>query len=524
MTSPLARRGVPVVAALALALATAGALAAPAAASPTASTSAGHEIARLANADDSPGPGPDAGIEAVLDRELPASGAPGVAYAVVTDGELSAVGARGVAELGSGRTLADDTPFSIGSVTKSVTAVAILQLVEAGEVDLDASFARYLPAFAGGPAEPVTVRQLLGHTSGYSTLQGNTSHAGGSGSDALARAVDALASTAPANPPGERWEYSNTNYQILGRLIEVVSGEDYAGYVTAHVLEPIGMRDSFVADGAVHDEAATGHRPWFFGRLALRDRATDRATAPQGGVWASARDLARYLGVLMNGRDDVLSAADKALMTRPASAVSPFYGLGWFLDDTDGTVGHDGSTPGFESLATMLPAQNRAVVVLVNAGSGIGFGETLALREAVTAEGLGLAAPAQPSRLGQQALFVGLLALPLFYLAVAAWAIAHRDALRAKRRGGAAGWFSLLFPVLTTAVAAWVIVELVPSMLGAPLGTLARFQPDLGVALVASAVLGVAWAVLRLVLALTGRAPAPDAPATDAPVPRPSTA
>ncbi len=92
------------------------------------------------------------------------------------------------------------------------------------------------------------------------------------------------------------------------------------------------MENSFVADGEIHESMATGHRPWFGTKRPLPDNATDRGTAPQGGIIASANDLARYMQMMMNGQDDVLSAEGKALMMRPASETSPFYGFGWFVD------------------------------------------------------------------------------------------------------------------------------------------------------------------------------------------------
>ena len=448
---------------------------------------------------------PDESIEGVIDAEMPASGVPGLAYAVVTDGEITSAGARGVVESGTDREVTADTPFQAGSVTKSVTALAVMQLVEAGEVDLDAPVSQYLDAFSGQPAGVVTVRQLLSHTSGFSTLQGNASHTDDTGgADELARRVDGLATQEPADKPGERWEYSNTNYQILGRLVEVVSGQDYQTYVTASILQPVGMDDSFMADGEVHEEMATGHRPWFGTKRPLAEQRTDRATAPQGGLVASANDLALYLQVMMNGQDDVLSADGKALMMRPASPASPFYGLGWFLDTGAGTVWHSGSTPGFESLATMVPTEGDGVVVMVNGGSGIGFGETTQLRNAVTAAALGRDYSGEGSRWSQQALFLGLVILPIVYLLAMAWAWRHRDAVRAKSTNGF-GRFSLWFPLLTTVVAAWVILWLVPTLIGAPLGTLRLFQPDLGLLLLTSAAAGVLWAGSRLGVAYTGR-------------------
>ena len=113
---------------------------------------------------------------------------------------------------------------------------------------------------------------------------------------------------APAHAAGERWEYSNTNYVILGRLVEVVSGQDYQDYVTSHILQPVGMAHSFVSDGEVHESMATGHRPWFGTKRPLSENATGRGIAPAGGIVASVSDLALYLEMMMNGEDDVVSA------------------------------------------------------------------------------------------------------------------------------------------------------------------------------------------------------------------------
>ena len=445
---------------------------------------------------------PSGAIDDVIDREMSSSGVPGLAYAAVVDGEITSVGARGVVRLGGETAVTPETPFLTGSISKSFTALSVMQLVEAGEIHPDDPFSQHLGDFSSGAAQDITVRQLLSHTSGYSTLQGNVSHTDRSGgTDELARRVDQLASAAPAHAVGE-WEYSNTNYQILGRVVEVVSGQDYQSYVAEHILEPIGMRNSFVADGEVHPSMATGHRPWFGTKRPFAENRTHRGTAPQGGIVASANDLVRYLQTMMNGHDDVLSAEGKSAMMRQASAASPFYGLGWFVDSDNGTVSHSGTSPGFETLATMVPTEKKAVVVLVNAGSGVGFGETTQLRNAITAQALGLEYDGEGSRLSQKTLFVALVLLPFVYALSMIWAWRHRMAIRAK--SGTFGRFSLWFPLLTTLGAAWVILRLVPNLFGTPLANIRLFQPDLGIALVATAVTGVLWAVFRLAVAYTG--------------------
>jgi CubicO group peptidase (beta-lactamase class C family) len=435
---------------------------------------------------------------------MPASGVPGLAYAVVTGDEVTETGAHGVVEIGDDREVTADTPFPLGSISKSFTALAVMQLVEAGEVDLDAELGQYLEGFSGRAAGAVTIRQLLSHTSGFSTLQGNASHTDSTGGrDELERLVDRLAEANLAYSPGERWEYSNTNYQILGRLIEVVSGQEYQTYIATNILEPVGMENSFVGDGEVHEEMATGHRPWFGTKRPLADNTTHRGTAPQGGVVASANDMALYMQMMMNGEGDVLSAEGKTQMMSPASAASPYYGFGWYLDPPNGTVWHSGLVPGAEALATLVPSEREGVVVLVNANSGLGFGETTQLRNGITATALGLDYNGEGSRWSQKALFISLVVLPFIYLLNMIWAWRHRDEIRAK--SGSFGMFSLWFPLLATLVAAWVILWLVPNLFGSPLDNLLLFAPDLGLALIFTAAFGVLWAVFRLGVAYTGK-------------------
>jgi CubicO group peptidase (beta-lactamase class C family) len=448
---------------------------------------------------------PDDSIEDFIDSVMPASAAPGISYAVVSDGEITSAGARGVVKIGTDTAVTPDTPFVIGSISKSFTALAVMQLVEAGKVELDTEVSNYLDEFAGKPAGAITIRQLLSHTSGYSTTQGNAGHPDSTGdTDDLARDVDRLADVTPANSPNAKWEYSNANFEILGRLIEVVSGDDYQSYVTTNILKPVGMDHSFVADGEIHTSMATGHVPWFGTKLPLDTGTTDRATAPQGGIIASASDLALYLQMMLNGKDDVLSADGKALMMRPASEVSPGYGFGWFVAADPGVVWHSGVSPGVETLATLIPAEHKAVIVLVNGGSGMGIGESDQLRVGISDLALGLSSYDAGGTTGRLALFLGLALLPIFYLLSMVWAWLRRTKIRAKR-SSVSGQFSLWFPLLTTLAAAWVLLGLAPMLNGTPLAHWAIFQPDVVLVFVASAVTGVLWSGFRLVVAFTGK-------------------
>lgn len=442
---------------------------------------------------------PSGSIDDFIASEMPNSGAPGLAFAVVKDGVIES-DELGEVLIGSGRKVTAETPFVLGSITKSFTAMAVMQLVEASQVDLDAGISHYLPEFLAHASGAITVRQLLSHTSGYSTLQGNETHTDLTGSeDELSRQVERVAHRKPAYRPGARWEYSNANYQILGALVEAVSGRDYAAYVETEILEPIGMEHSFVADGKSHDTMAIGHRPWFGTKRPFQDTMTERVIAPAGGVYASAGDVAKYLAIMMNGEDYIISAKSKAEMLRPASEASPFYGLGWFIDAQQGSVYHTGTSPGVETLAILVPTERKGIVVLVNAGSGIGIGETSELLNGISARALGLDYAGEGNRWQQKALFVGMTLLPLVFVLAMIWALLHRTALRAK--SGPFGLFSLWFPLLTTLVMAWFFFHLIPELFGVSIATLGLFQPDLVLIFKASALTGVTWAIFRLGIA-----------------------
>ena len=439
-------------------------------------------------------------LEAFIEDELSAAGIPGVAYAIIDETGIRA-GAHGTVDLRTGEAVAPDTPFQLASISKSFTAMAILQLVEAGDVELDGELSQYLDAFSGIPAGAITLRQLLGHTSGYSTLQGNESFVDRPESeDALSHQVDRIAQWSPAHAPGSQWDYSNANYALLGAVIEAVSGLPYDQYVETKILEPIGMQNSFVADGGIYGGVAIGHKPWFGGKRPTKHRKTHtaRAGAPGGGVIASAEDLALYVNMMLNGTDDIISAENKMLMMQSASAQAPYYGLGWMLDPQNGIVYHTGTNPGTETLAMMKPEQGQGVIILVNAGSGMGFGETANLINGIRAHAFDETFVPDQSSWGRKLLFLTFALLPLLFGAGAIQAWLGRTGLRAK--SGVFGAFSLWFPLLMTSVVAWVSIILIPNLFGVSLSALGVFSPDLAISLLATGMAGLLWAAFRLLV------------------------
>lgn len=447
---------------------------------------------------------PTSALADFIDSEMPVSGVPGLAYASVENGEMAVSGERGVLKKGEPAEVTRETTFIIGSVSKSFTALGVMQLVETDAVKLDNPISDYLNVFDGQPSSQITIRQLLSHTSGYSMYQGNLSQTEFSmDSKALEKRVDIIAATPPAYPSGSKWDYSNVNYQILGRLIEMVSGQRFPDYVEENILKPGGMTNSFVYDTIDNTGLAHGHRPWFGTKQPLSQNMTGVGAAPQGGIVATASDLARFLAIMMNKQDDILSAEGKALMMSPAGDVSPFYGFGWFIDSERGVVYHSGSNPGYEALATMIPGKKKGAAVLTNAGSGTGFGETIQLRNGLTARLIAIDYNGEAGSLPQKLTFIGVAALPVLFLigTVSAWR--KRANIRAK--SGLSGKFSLWFPLVMTIMLAVIIFAAMPKLQGVPLSAIQAFQPDMGLSLIASAITGLLWSISRLIIAYTAQ-------------------
>ena len=435
-----------------------------------------------------------------IEAELPASAVPGLAYARVEDGDIIVRG-FGERRKGGDEPVTADTLFPIGSVSKSFTAIAIMQLVEAGEIRLDDPVSKYLPAFADGGGSKITLRQLLNHTSGFSTVQGNSLHTMADASQlGLVEYAGQLAGIGPAGVPGARWEYSNANYQILGAVIERASGQEYADYIDTHIFQPLGMADSMVATGAPPTGSATGHRPWFGGVRPVDGGENYRIHAPAGGIFSNARDMGRYLAMWLSGEDDILSTATKDAMLAPSGPASPFYGLGWSIDPARGTAYHTGLVPGFETLAAFSPSQGTGVVVMVNANAGLGFADTWYLIGGAAARAMGQPHEDDGTRLGPQMAYLSIALLPPLFILLGIISWKGRSGLR-RKRGSLAGNLGIWLPVPAMVALAAFLVGYLPRLFGGSMATLRLYQPDFALCLVAAAILAPAWAILRLVLA-----------------------
>jgi CubicO group peptidase (beta-lactamase class C family) len=226
------------------------------------------------SSDEKPGRGkPAAGaalyraIDAYVEREMHRLKMPGVALGIVEGDQIVHLRGFGRARPG-GETPTRQTPFFIGSLAKSFTALAVMQLVEVGKVDLDAPVQHYLPWFRVADPQAsaeMTVRHLLNQTSGLPAWTGDVPLTDfDSNPGAARRQAQALASLELTRPVGSACEYNNTNYNLLGLIIEAASGKTYPGYLQEHILDPLDMAHTYTSRTVARQNGlAMGHRYWF---------------------------------------------------------------------------------------------------------------------------------------------------------------------------------------------------------------------------------------------------------------------
>jgi CubicO group peptidase (beta-lactamase class C family) len=406
------------------------------------------------------------------------------------------------------------TPFIIGSLSKSFTALAVMQLVEANKIELDAPVQRYLPWFRVADEQAsadITVRHLLNHTSGVSTKTGRSFQGDGDTSDtALEQAVRKLKSAELTAPVGSKYQYSTVNYSVLGLIVQTIAGQSYERYVETRIFDPLQMRNSYTSEAAGQPQGlATGHNYWF-GRPRSADEPYNRGLIPAGFLISSAEDMSHYLiAQLDGGRYDgtsVLSPRRIGELHRPAvgtSEADTSYGMGWLVGPVNDipAIHHQGETFNFHSNVVLIPQSREGVVVLMNAENSLDLftsGRMGTIGNGVTSLLEGRDPPSPPSNV---AIFIAYAALFAMLVLQARGIAKSVVALRRGRirRGRIGPWWRIGLSLVLSLVWALFVLVLVPKQLGLPLSVLAMGFPDLVYLLLASALVALGWAVVKAV-------------------------
>ncbi|WP_306361548.1 serine hydrolase [Nocardia sp. CC227C] len=310
-------------------------------------------------------------IDRFLADYLARTGLPGAAVAV-THGDR-VVHVAGYGRDSTGAAITADTPMPVASLSKSFAALAVMQLVEAGRVDLDAPVRQYLPEFgmADRRAETITVRQLLNQTSGMSDrafpdLKRPQAHS-------LAEAVDRLHGAGLADEPGTDYHYHNPNYQVAARLVELVSGQPYADYLRERIFGPLGMDESTTVSRPRDADLPRGHIRLY--GMAIPVPEIDWFVGGSHGIVTTASNLAQWLIMQNNGGrgaggQELVSPAAVELMHAPPTGSD--YAMGWQVDESDpGRLHHTGSWFTYTAEQVLLPRTGYGIVVLADMGMAL---------------------------------------------------------------------------------------------------------------------------------------------------------
>lgn len=291
---------------------------------------------------------------------------PGVALKIVRDGKVVKTGAYGLANVELNVRVKPETVFEIGSITKQFTAAGILMLAQEGKLSVDDKISQYLKDTPESWRE-VTIRHLLTHTSGIK------SYTGLDGFQVWRRLtqaqfIKAIGQEPMEFPPGESWKYCNTGFNLLGYIIENVSGQDYWEFMGQRIFQPLEMRAttdrlfSLVIPNRAAGYEQTNH-VWL-------NRDTDLTQVSAAGAIASTvGDLVKWNASL--DCDRLLTAASKEQMWTPVklnNGTTRKYGFGWNVDTLEGhrNIGHGGSTSGFSTSIQRFPDDKLAVIILTN--------------------------------------------------------------------------------------------------------------------------------------------------------------
>lgn len=454
-----------------------------------------------------------------LDLQLP-----GVAIGLVHRDE--AVFLEGFGTAGDGRSVEPTTPFMIASISKTVTAMAVLQLVDEGVVDLDAPVTQYIPELAP-TGDSLKVRDFLHHRTGISTSIGRASWVG----EAATSLVANVQRLGPHLASDAEHEYSNANYDVLALVVERASGMSFADYLGTHVYAPLGMTDSTADRSRAEDLGLTqGYYHWLFLGYRSHDARMPPGMAGSATTFSSARDLTHLMVAHMNDGvyqgTRVISSESLGVLHDPrpyvAGGTAGYAGglrVGSSFPPDVGeelasltTLWHGGSWSNHQGMMWMMPEADLGFVVLTN-----GIDMTNDTRLPQVAQGVKyLLFDLEPPEIVSATDFLLrwskhlLLALVLAQLVLAVVVIGSvRRALRSHRLRGR-DWWILGGATTLDLIAVWLMVSVMPSVGESPLGVQFHF-PDFRILIIGMS-LGVVWGVVRTGLVVFGLRPFGESP------------
>ncbi len=435
---------------------------------------------------------------------------PGLGVAIIEDGKTVYQKGFGIAN-SEGSAVTKQTSFELGSVSKSFTAIAIMQLVDEGRVDTEAPVINYIPWFQSKFSEKsdtIQVKHLLNHTSGFSTKTGNRNLGSQDNSaDAYLTAISELAEIELTAEPGNRFQYSNTNYQILAYLLEVLDGESYEVIIQKRIFDKLAMRNSFAPTLTAEIQHPSQGYLFSFGEVQPSEVKQGRVTIAQGRLNASIEDLSIYLNDLLSDESLLVSKeAKQKILFLDKNQSGYGYGFGWFVSQKEGHrfVFHMGRSFGYESVVLFSPELDIGVVVVSNAHSGFGSNNVSALLRGIGDIAVGKEPQSIESPIIEKILLIIIYSIPVIIMILAVNFI--RKYVKGERLPISKPLFAgevvkaILIPSLALLAISYITLVWLPQFYNLSLQIIAWSEPVVFLGLLICASVAIIWLILRSVL------------------------
>ena len=308
-------------------------------------------------------------IETAISAQMAKLGIPGLSVAVVVDHKLRWSAGYGLADVENFVPAKALTAYRLGSISKPITAAAVMELAERGKLDLDAPIQKYCPAF---PAKqwPVTARLLLGHLSGVRHYKDETEFASTRHYNSVVEGLDMFKNDPLLFEPGTKYTYTTHGFAVLGCAVEGASGMSFSDFVRENVFKPAGMdriRVDNVAD--IIPNRAQGYYKSQTGELRNSGLADTSYKIPGGGFISTVEDLAKFAIAMQNGtvlKKETLDSMWTSMKTRDGKPTG--YGMGWGVSERNGMkeVHHGGAQQRVSTYLYTIPEKGLAVVLMTN--------------------------------------------------------------------------------------------------------------------------------------------------------------
>ena len=425
-----------------------------------------------------------------------------------------------------GRAMTPQTPVVLASVSKSFTGLAIQQLVEAGQLEIETPVAEILDWF---PYTDIQVSHLLYQTGGFTTTSGTSYLAeglrdDGALEDAMRRVVF---NYPPVREPGVQFEYSNTNYDLLGLIVQIVSGQPYEGYVQGNIFAPLGMTNSYTSlEDAQAGGISQGYTP-IFDQMRPVDSVYSRGHIASAGLISTAEDMTRYHIALLNGGryqdTSVLSPEGVLALHTPGQMTDRWngYGMGWWrypfwagVEDSGVYAGeypyvleHTGTANNYISYQYLVPARQLGIVVLINSydatRESLYFNLPNGIAELLSGYADATALSAREDFLTQNGLVV-------MRVLLAVWIVMALLALRkiiiwwrdptARPRSGLRRLAAIAIPVLLDVAVLVLVLVILPPSTDSTLDSILAYIPESQILVFGLIGLAAVWGVVRTLL------------------------